>query len=216
MSILKREDNFVSLFSFMKDNSSVLFSSNNIHFVQKESIKAKILRLLSAQVKICQILYVNFETSRFLSISPLKWKFLRLSSLRSKFVKFLMSVLKRQIDSSPNFVSLFNFMKGISSVLFLAQTIYTLLKRNPLKWRFLKLSSFLNDNSSCQLWNSKSVPLQILHNSSLSWQITPLLILSSYFFKFGLKDPIKIPISGAPEKFAIFLMSFSKPQVSWK
>ena len=49
-------------------------------------------------------------------------------------------------------------------------------------------------NSSCQLWNDKSVPLQILRNSSLSWQITPLWILSSYFFNFGLKDLIKIPI----------------------
>ena len=56
-----------------------------------------------------------------------------------------------------------------------------------------------SSNFSCQLWNDKSVPLQILHNSSLSWQITPLWILSSYFFKFGLKDPIKIPILSAPE-----------------
>ena len=55
-------------------------------------------------------------------------------------------------------------------------------------------------NSLCQLWNDKSVLLQILRNSSLSWQITPLWILSSYFFKFGLKDPIKIPILSALEK----------------
>ena len=54
-----------------------------------------------------------------------------------------------------------------------------------------------SSNSSCQLWNDKSVPLQILCNSSLSWQITPLWILSLYFFKFGLKDPIKIPILSA-------------------
>ena len=51
-----------------------------------------------------------------------------------------------------------------------------------------------SSNSSCQLWNDKSIPLQILYHSSLSWQITPLWILSSYFFNFGLKDPIKIPI----------------------
>ena len=34
-------------------------------------------------------------------------------------------------------------------------------------------------NSSCQLWNDKPIPLQVLHHSSLSWQITPLWILSS-------------------------------------
>ena len=49
-------------------------------------------------------------------------------------------------------------------------------------------------NSSCQLSNDKSIPLQILHYSSLSWQITPLWILTSYFFNFGLKVPIKIPV----------------------
>ena len=49
-------------------------------------------------------------------------------------------------------------------------------------------------NSSCQLWNDTSISLQILLHSSLSWQITPLWILSSYIFNFGLKDLIKIPI----------------------
>ena len=49
-----------------------------------------------------------------------------------------------------------------------------------------------SSNFSCQLWNEKSIPLQILRHSSLSWKITPVWILSSYFFNFGLKDPIEI------------------------
>ena len=49
-------------------------------------------------------------------------------------------------------------------------------------------------SSSCQFLNDKSVPLQSLNHSSLSWHIIPLLILSLYFFYFGLKDPIKVPI----------------------
>ena len=49
-------------------------------------------------------------------------------------------------------------------------------------------------NSSCQLWHGNSVPLQFLRNYSLPWQMTSLWILSSYFFKLRLKDPIKIPI----------------------
>ena len=32
--------------------------------------------------------------------------------------------------------------------------------------------------SSCQFWNDKSIPLQILHQSSVSWDITPLHFLS--------------------------------------
>ena len=51
-----------------------------------------------------------------------------------------MPILKRWVDSSPNFVSLFSFMKDYSSVLFLAKTIHSLLIRSPLKWKSLRLS----------------------------------------------------------------------------
>ena len=85
------------------------FSSDNIYFAQKEPIKVKILE----PIKLKNVWYF--------------WV------LRSKFVKFLMPILKQQVDSSPNFVSLFSFMKDNSSVLFLAWTIYTLHKRSPLK-----------------------------------------------------------------------------------
>ena len=72
MPILKQvssSPNFVSLFSLMKDNSSVFFLAETIHTLLKRSLlKWKFLRLSSAQVKICQIPYANFETtSRFLS-----------------------------------------------------------------------------------------------------------------------------------------------------
>ena len=78
---------------------------------------------------------------------------------------------------------------------FLAQTIYTLLIRSPLKWKFLRLSSAqIKIHQITQFWNDKSIPLQILHHSSLSWHTTPLWILSSYFSYFGLNDPINIPI----------------------
>ena len=76
-------------------------------------------------------------------------------------------------------------------------------QKEPIKMKIFetfKCSGQNSSNSSCQLWNDKSVPLQILRNSSLSWQIAPLWILSSYFFKFGLKDLIKILILSALEK----------------
>ena len=122
--------------------------------------------------------------------------------LRSKFVKFLKSILKLQVDSSPSFASLFSFMKDNSSALFNSNNVY-FAQKEPIKMKIFETFKCLgqnSSNSSCQLWNDKSVPLQLLHNSSLSWQITPLWILSSYFFKFGLKDPIKIPILSALEK----------------
>ena len=91
--------------------------------------------------------------------------------------------------------------------------------------KHIKMKSFENVkcsgqnplNSSCKFWNDKSILLQILHHSSLTWHITPWWILSLHFFYFGLIDPIKIPIlrlSISLVNICIFL-SFSKPQVSF-
>ena len=53
--------NFVSLFSVIKGNSSVFFSSNLIYFGQKHL--SKIFKTLSGWVKIHQIPHVMFEIS---------------------------------------------------------------------------------------------------------------------------------------------------------
>ena len=116
--------------------------SSYIFYVgQKDPIKVPILTISSALVKICQIPHVMLQfsfSSNFVSLfnvmvdnshvlfssnniylaqkEPNKVKIFRV--LRSKFVKFLMSILKRTVDSSTNFVSLFSFMKDNSTVLF--------------------------------------------------------------------------------------------------
>ena len=124
-----------------------IFLAQKIYTLLKRStLKWKFLRGLSAWVKFCQISYVNFETKSwflskfciplqfherlflctFLAIriytllkrSSLKWNFFRFSSARVKFVKFLMPILKQELYYLPNFVPLFSFMKGYSSVLF--------------------------------------------------------------------------------------------------
>ena len=46
-------------------------------------------------------------------------------------------------------------------------------------------------NSLCQFWNDKSIPLQILYPSSVSWKITPLYFFSSNNIYFAQKEPIK-------------------------
>ena len=107
-----------------------------------------------------------------------------------------MPILKRRVNSSPNFVSLLNFMKNNSSVLFSSNNIYFTQKEHiKMKiFKTFKCSGQNSSNSSCQFRNDKSIPLKILHHSSLSWHITPLWILSSNFSYFRLKDPINIPI----------------------
>ena len=120
--------------------------------------------------------------------------------LRSKFVKFLMSILK-SIPLQILYPSSVSWK--ITPLYYISSNNIYFAQKGPIKMKIFeifKCSGQNTSNSSCQLWNVKSVPLQILCNSWLGWQITPLWILSSYFFKFGLKDPIKISILSALEK----------------
>ena len=47
-------------------------------------------------------------------------------------------------------------------------------------------------NSLCQFWNDKSIPLQTLHPSSVSWKITLMYIFSLNNIYFAQKKPIKV------------------------
>ena len=49
-------------------------------------------------------------------------------------------------------------------------------------------------NSLCQFWYDKSIPLQILHPSSVSWKITPLYFFSANNLYFAHKERIKVKI----------------------
>ena len=49
-------------------------------------------------------------------------------------------------------------------------------------------------NSLCQFWNNKSITLQILYPSSVSWKITPLYFFSSNNIYFAQKEPIKVKV----------------------
>ena len=93
MPILKQQIdsslNFVSFFSFIKDHSSVLFWPK-------------------------QYIYIYTLLRR----SSLKWNFWDFQVLGSNFVKFLMPILKQQVDSFTKFVSLFSFMEDYTSPLF--------------------------------------------------------------------------------------------------
>ena len=146
--ILKRQGdsspNFVSLFSLWKIIICTFLTQAIYTLLKRSPLKWKFLRLSSARVKFCQIPYANFETSRFISKFCISLQFherLFLCSFLaqtiytllirspSKFAKFLMPIFKQQIDSSPNFISLFSFMKDKSSVLFKLKQYILCLKR---------------------------------------------------------------------------------------
>ena len=100
------------------------FSSNIIYFGQKR----KFSRSSNAQVKISQILHVNFElTSQFFfNLCIISYTLVKSSSLSVnfwdfevlRFLKFLMSILKRQVNSSSGFSSFFNVVTYNYSVNF--------------------------------------------------------------------------------------------------
>ena len=57
-----------------------------------------------------------------------------------------------------------------------------------------KCSGQISSNSLCQFWNGKSIPLQILCLSSVSWKIIPLYLFSSENIYFAQKKPSKMKI----------------------
>ena len=78
---------------------------------------------------------------------------------------------------------------------FLGQMSYTLHERNLSKWKFLRLECLdQNSPNSCHFWNNKLVFIQILHHSSVSWDLTPLYFFNWNFIYFQQKEPIKVQI----------------------
>ena len=102
--------------------------------------------------------------------------------LGSKFIKYLMSVLKWQVNSSSSFASFFIFMTHNSSVDFKLILFLLWIKgsHHP-NLETLNCSGGNLPYSLCHFPNQKSVFLQILHHPSVSWKITPL-----YFFRSNI------------------------------
>ena len=110
--------------------------------------------------------------------------------LGSKFVKFLMSILKRQVNSSSNFALFFIVMAHNSSVNFKLIHFSLWIKRSyqSLNFETFKCSGEILPYSSCHF------PYQFLHHSSVSLKITPLYFFRSYVIYFAQKEPIKVKI----------------------
>ena len=125
------------------------FSAQTICTLLKRSLlNLKSLRLSSAQVKICQILYALFFKDK-----SIPFQILHPSSVSWKITPLY-------FFSSNN--------------IYFAQKEHIKMKI----FGTFKCSGQNSSNSTCQFWNDKSILLQNLHDSSLSWHITSLGILS--------------------------------------
>ena len=117
--------------------------------------------------------------------------------LDSKFVKFLMSVFKCQfLNSSSSFALFFIVMAHNSSANFkvIPFLLWTKGSHQSSNFDTFKCSGGNVPNSSCHFPSNKSVFLQILHHSPMSWKITPLYFFSSNNIYFAQKEPIKVKI----------------------
>ena len=122
--------------------------------------------------------------------SSSKCKFLRdFQMLDLKFVKFLMSILKRK--SIPfHIFRHFSMSFYITPLWIFSSCIFYFGQKDSIKAPILTPPSCSGENLS----NSKSVFLQILHHSSVSWDKTPLYFFSWNFIYFQQKEPIKVQI----------------------
>ena len=104
-----------------------------------------------------------------------------------------MSILKREADSFRNFVSVFSSWK----IYFFSSNNICFAEKEIIKVKIFETfecSGQNLSNSLCQFLNDKSIPLQILYPSSVSWMITPLYLFSSNNIYLAQKKPIKVKI----------------------
>ena len=116
--------------------------------------------------------------------------------LGSKFVKSLTWILKWRVNSSSILALFFIVMTHNSSVnfKFINFLLWTKESHQSLNFDTFECSGEKLPNSSCHFPNQKSVSLQILHHSSVSWKITPLYLFSSNNIYFAQKEHIKVKI----------------------
>ena len=100
-------------------------------------------------------------------------------------------IFQTQVSFSSHFASLSSAMKDNSSV-----RLHFFHSRNHSKWKFLRFLSarikihriFVSFETTNQVF------FQILHQSSVSWETSPLYFFSWNCIRFQQKEPIKVQI----------------------
>ena len=123
------------------------------------SFASNFVSILNATKHNSSVLFLAKTLHTLVKSSPLKCKFLKLLSSQSKFVKFFMSILKLQVNSSSDFSSFFSVITYNSSVSL--QFIHFLLwakgSHENNNFDTFKCSDENFPNSSCHFPNHKSV-----------------------------------------------------------
>ena len=200
------------------------FSSNNIYFAQKELIKMKIFETLgcSGQIlsnSLCQFWNDKSIPLQILYLSSVSWKIISLYFFSSNNIYFpqkepIKMTIFETFECSGQILSnsLCQFWNDKlihlqilypSSVLwkiiplyfFSSNDIY-FTEKEPIKMKIFETFECSGQTlySLYQFWNDKSIPLQILYPSSVSWKVIPLYFFSSNDIYFAQKELIKMKI----------------------
>ena len=121
---------------------------------------------------------------------------MRSSSARVKICLIPHVNLNRQVNSASNFAPFFIVMTHNSAVNFKLIHFLFWIKGSHQNPNFVtfECSGENLPSFSCHFPNHKSAFLQILHDSSLSWKITPLYFFRSNVIYFALKGSFKVQI----------------------
>ena len=149
--------------------SGQILSNSLCQFWNEESIPLQIFYLSSVSWKLIPLYFFGLKNIYFAQKEPLKWKFLRFLSAQVKFCQISYANFETRSRFLSKFCISVQFHERLFLCTFLAQRIYTLLKRSPLKRKFLRFSS-------------ARVKIHQIRHPSVSWKITPL-----YFFRANIK-----------------------------
>ena len=129
----------------------------------------------------------------FITRNPLKCKILRLSSAQVKIRRIPHANFETTSQFLFKFFIILSVSTNKSSVNFELMDFLLFIKRSHQSPNFetFKCSGENLPNSSCYFLNRKSVFLQILDHSSVSWKITPLYFFRSNIIYFAQMEPIK-------------------------
>ena len=130
----------MKMFETFKSSGQIF--SNSLCQFWNESIPAQIFVSLVIFMKDnSSIVFFRQTIYALIERSPLQWKFWRLTSAQVKICK----ISYLDFEMTSRFLSKFciplYFHERLFVCTFLAQTIYTFLKRSPLNWKFWRLTS---------------------------------------------------------------------------
>ena len=167
-------------------------SSTNIYFAQKEPIKVKMFETFQCSgqnlsISLCQFCNNKSIFLQILYLSWVSWKKTPLYIFSSDSVYFAQKELLNLSNSLCQFwndesiplqmLHHSSVSKEITPLYYFSLNNLCFAQKEPIKVKHFETFECLRQNlsnSSCQFWNVKSIPLQILHHFLLLWYITPL------------------------------------------